>query len=92
MLKALLTAGAVVIAFVLGRISAQDIEPSCPMCPATYVSAEEIQRYADIGREEGLTDQQVRSVDIGKARVQIALAHRGKLDAPFPTPWPSTTS
>ncbi|HSF16247.1 MAG TPA: cupin domain-containing protein [Vicinamibacteria bacterium] len=74
----------VTVAFVLGRLSAQDIQPSCEMCPATYVSAEEIQRYADVGSQEGITDQQVRSIDIGRVNVQIAIAHRGKLDAPPP--------
>ena len=82
MRKITLSLLAVVVAFVLGRLSAQDIQPSCEMCPSTYVSAEEIQQYADVGREAGVTDQQVRSIDIGKANVQIAVAHRGKLDAP----------
>ncbi|HXV61929.1 MAG TPA: cupin domain-containing protein [Vicinamibacteria bacterium] len=74
----------VAVAFVLGRLSAQDIQPSCEMCPANYIPAEEIQRYADVGSQEGITDQQVRSIDIGKVNVQIAVAHRGKLDAPPP--------
>ena len=84
MRKITLSLLAVVVAFVLGRLSAQDIQPSCEMCPSTYVSAEEIQQYADVGREAGVTDQQVRSIDIGKTNVQIALAHRDKLDAPPP--------
>lgn len=84
MRKLLLSVLAVTVAFLLGRISAQDITPSCPMCPATYVSAGEIQRYAEVGREDEIIDQQVRSVDIGKVNVQIAVAHRGKLDEPLP--------
>jgi mannose-6-phosphate isomerase-like protein (cupin superfamily) len=75
---------AVMAAFVLGRISAQELEPSCPMCRVTYVSADEIHQYAELGRAERITDQQVRSVDIGKANVQIAVAHRGRLEAPAP--------
>lgn len=71
---------AVMFAFVLGRLSAQDVQPSCERCPSTYVSAEEIQAYADLGRSAGLVDQQVRSLDIGKSNVQIAVAHRGRLD------------
>lgn len=70
----LLSVLAVTVAFLLGRISAQDIAHSCPMCPATHVPATEIQRYADVGREEQIIDQQVRSIDIGKANVQIAVA------------------
>jgi mannose-6-phosphate isomerase-like protein (cupin superfamily) len=54
------------------------------MCSATYIPAEEIAAYENVGIADGITDQQVRSVDIGRANVQIALAHRGKLDAPAP--------
>jgi len=71
---------AVMFAFVLGRLSAQDVQPSCEMCPSTYVSAEEIQEYAELGRSASLVDQQVRSLDIGKINLQVAVAHRGQLD------------
>ena len=74
----------VVGAFLLGRVSAQDVEPSCEMCPATHVPAAEIERYVEVGREDRITDQQVRSIDIGKSNVQIAVAHRGALDEPRP--------
>jgi len=74
----------VVGAFLLGRVSAQDVEPSCEMCPATHVSAAELERYVAVGRDDRLTDQQVRSVDIGHSNVQIAVAHRGALDEPRP--------
>jgi hypothetical protein len=84
MRRILMSVLAVPGAFVLGRISAQDFEPSCKMCRVTYVSGGEIRQYADVGREETITDQQVRSIDVGKANVQIAVAHRGKLDAPAP--------
>ena len=70
---------AVMCAFVLGRLSAQDVQPSCSMCSSTYVSVEEILEYAELGRASGLVDQQVRSLDIGKTNVQIAVAHRGQL-------------
>ena len=75
----IVVAAAILCAFLLGRLSAQDVEPSCPMCPATYVAAEELAEYAFVGRAGGLVDQQVRSLDIGKAKVQIAMAHRGRL-------------
>ena len=71
-------------ALVLGRISAQDLMPSCEMCPSTHVAALEIEAYAALGRELGRVDQQVRSSDIGKAHVQVAVVHRGRLDAPRP--------
>jgi mannose-6-phosphate isomerase-like protein (cupin superfamily) len=84
MKRALYGSAAVLVAFVVGRISAQDVSPSCVMCAATYIPAEELGAYEGVGRADAITDQQVRSVDIGKANVQIALAHRGKLDAPAP--------
>ena len=82
MWRVVLSVGLVVVAFLLGRVSAQDVEPSCRMCPSTYVSSDEIQRYVNVGRQSGATDQQVRSVDIGKSNVQIAVAHRGALAEP----------
>lgn len=85
MWKVTLGAVAVGVAFLLGRVSAQDVEPSCVMCPATYVSAAEIERYVAVGRADRITDQQVRSIDVGKSNVQIAVAHRGALEAPGPT-------
>ena len=73
----------IAIAFALGRLSAQGV-PSCLMCPSTYIPASEVDAYERIGRATGITDQQMRSVDLGKTNVQIALVHRGKLDAPAP--------
>jgi mannose-6-phosphate isomerase-like protein (cupin superfamily) len=75
---------AVGVAFAIGRLSAQEFRPSCAMCPSTYIAASEIAAYERIGRATGITDQQMRSIDIGKAGVQVALVHRGKLDAPAP--------
>ena len=74
----------VVAAFVLGRASAQDVEPSCQGCPAAHISTAELDRYAAVAREQGLVDQQVRSIDIGRSKVQIAMAYRGALDEPGP--------
>jgi len=72
--------GLITVVFLLGRISAQeDILPSCDLCDAVYVSVGELLQYADVGRDQRLTDQQVRSVDIGKANVQVAMAYRGAL-------------
>ena len=78
----------VLAAFVLGRLSAQDADtgpdPSCNLCPADHVPAEEIAAYERVAMETGLTDLQVRSIDIGKSNVQVALVHRGPLEAPRP--------
>jgi mannose-6-phosphate isomerase-like protein (cupin superfamily) len=69
-------------AFVLGRLSAQEGAASCRMCPSTYIPADEVAAYEAIGRATNVIDQQMRALDIGKAQVEIALVHRGKLDAP----------
>jgi mannose-6-phosphate isomerase-like protein (cupin superfamily) len=75
---------AVVMAFGFGRLSAQEGVASCRMCPSTYIPRSELQEYEAIGRATNVTDQQMRSLDVGKAQVEIALVHRGKLDAPAP--------
>jgi mannose-6-phosphate isomerase-like protein (cupin superfamily) len=75
---------AVVLAFGFGRLSAQEGVASCRMCPSTYIPRSEIAEYETIGRATNVTDQQMRSLDVGKAQVEIALVHRGKLDAPAP--------
>ena len=69
------------VVFLLGRLSAQeDVQPSCLMCAAEYLSLEEISKYMQVGRDKGITDQQLRSIDVGRAKVQIAVAHRGQLE------------
>ena len=75
---------AVVLAFAVGRLSAQEGVASCRMCPSTYIPRSEIAQYEAIGRATNVIDQQMRALDIGKAQVEIALVHRGKLDAPAP--------
>jgi uncharacterized RmlC-like cupin family protein len=54
------------------------VQPSCRDCPATYIGAEEIRAFL----EHGGLDQQIRSVDVGKVNVQVALVHRGPLAEP----------
>ena len=60
-------------------LAEQDVQPSCDGCPTELVPAEELAEFAFVGRARGLVDQQVRSIDIGKANVQLAVAHRGRL-------------
>ncbi len=84
MRKVTMSVVALALAFLLGRVSAQDVEPSCAMCPAAHVPAAEIERYAEVGRQDRITDQQLRSIDVGRTNVQIAMAHRGALDEPSP--------
>ena len=77
-------AAAVVTAFAIGRLSAQEGVASCRFCPSTYIARGEIVEYEAVGRATNVIDQQMRALDIGKAQVEVALVHRGKLDAPAP--------
>jgi mannose-6-phosphate isomerase-like protein (cupin superfamily) len=77
-------AAAIVTAFAIGRLSAQEGVASCRFCPSTYIARSEIAEYEAIGRATNVIDQQMRALDIGKAQVEVALVHRGKLDAPAP--------
>ncbi len=83
----ILTALALVTS-VLGRTSAQNLDtgpaPSCVMCLSELIPAEELVAYERVAIDTGLTDQQVRNIDIGKANVAVALARRGSLSAPRP--------
>jgi hypothetical protein len=77
MRKALL--GLLIAAFAL---AAQDTRPTCNHCSATYVATDELQAYLKRAIANGLIDQQVRSVDIGKSQVGIGMVYRGKLLEP----------
>lgn len=78
----------VMAAFAAGFLFAQgtdpDPEPSCEMCEAEFVSREEIAAYRRVAEATEVTDQQVRSLDIGRSNVQVAYLHRGRLEAPRP--------
>ena len=67
-----------------GLVAQGGPEPTCTMCPATYVNNDEIQAYVKKAVAERLTDQQVRDVEIGKSHIGIGVVHRGKLAAPAP--------
>jgi mannose-6-phosphate isomerase-like protein (cupin superfamily) len=69
-------------AFFSAPVAAQ--EPSCKMCPGTYIPNEELQAYIARGRDFGLVDQQVRAVDAGKTNLAAAIVYRGKLEKPAP--------
>src|SRR4026209_33878 len=77
--------GLVAVACSLAGLMAQgDPQPTCAMCPATFIPNDEIQGYVKKAIAEKLTDQQVRDVNIGKSHVGIGVVHRGKLTAPAP--------
>jgi mannose-6-phosphate isomerase-like protein (cupin superfamily) len=67
-----------------GKVNPTDPQPSCYMCPGTFIPVDELNAYTKKAIEEKHIDQQVRDIDIGKARVGIGMVYRGKLDAPSP--------
>ena len=69
----------------LAALTAQgDLQPTCTMCPATYIKSDEIQAYVQKAIAEKLVDQQIRDVEIGKSHVGIGVVYRGRLSAPAP--------
>jgi mannose-6-phosphate isomerase-like protein (cupin superfamily) len=73
-----------VVCAVVGLVAQGGPEPTCAMCPATYISVSELQAYTQKAIAEKLTDQQVRDVEIGKSHIGIGVVYRGKLTAPLP--------
>lgn len=67
-----------------GRVNPTDPQPTCDMCPGTYIPRSELEAYTKKAIEEKLTDQQMRDVEIGKAHVGIGMVYRGKLNEPAP--------
>ena len=66
------------------KVNPTDPQPTCHMCPGTFIPVSEIEAYTKKAIAEKLVDQQVRAVDIGKSNVAIGLVYRGKLDKPRP--------
>ena len=56
-------------------------EPTCRMCPATYIDSSEVDAYVKKAMAEKLTDQQIRDVEIGKAHIGVGVVHRPRLTA-----------
>jgi len=77
---AVLITAAVMLAQV--KINPTDPQPTCRMCPGTFIPASEMDAYTKKAITESLVDQRVRAVDIGKSNVGIGLVYRGKLAAP----------
>jgi mannose-6-phosphate isomerase-like protein (cupin superfamily) len=64
------------------KINPTDPQPTCNMCPGTYIPLSELEAYTKKALAESLLDQQVRDIEIGKAHIGIGMVHRGKLDKP----------
>lgn len=62
--------------------AAQQMQPSCSNCQATYISTDEIDAYLQRAMTNRIIDQQVRAVDVGKSHVAVGLVHRGRLTTP----------
>lgn len=84
----LLVLGAVVCVaagmYAQSRINPTDPQPTCEMCPGTYVPLGELDAYTKKAISEKLLDQQVRDIFIGKAHIGIGMVYRTKLDKPAP--------
>jgi mannose-6-phosphate isomerase-like protein (cupin superfamily) len=65
-----------------GKINPTDPQPTCNMCPGTYIPLSELEAYTKKAIDEKLLDQQVRDIELGKAHVGIGMVYRGKLDKP----------
>src|SRR5258705_5511559 len=79
-----LAATLAIIPAVAQRVNPTDPQPTCHMCPGTYIPASELEAYTKKAIAEKLVDQQVRDVDIGKSNIAIGMVHRGKLGKPWP--------
>ena len=73
---------AFVVVLAQGRINPTDPQPTCAMCPGTYIPRSELEAYTNKAVAENLIDQQVRDIDIGKSHVGIGMVHRGRLTGP----------
>jgi mannose-6-phosphate isomerase-like protein (cupin superfamily) len=67
------------VALGLALLSGQEVQPTCKMCPGTYIPKSEIDAYLKRAIANKIVDQQVRAVDIGKANIGIGVVYRGRL-------------
>jgi mannose-6-phosphate isomerase-like protein (cupin superfamily) len=82
LLTLVVTLAAAVVLLAQARINPTDPQPTCNMCPGTYIPVSELDAYTKKAIQEKLVDQQVRDINIGKANIGIGMVYRGKLDAP----------
>ena len=64
------------------KVNPTDPQPTCNMCPGTYIPLSELEAYTKKALAENLLDQQVRDIELGKGHVGIGMVHRGKVDKP----------
>jgi mannose-6-phosphate isomerase-like protein (cupin superfamily) len=69
----------------VSAVSAQEGRPSCDHCSSTYINGSELLAYLNrVPPATGVSDQQVRAVDVGKSHVDIGVVYRGKLKGNSP--------
>lgn len=73
------------------KINPTDPQPTCEMCPGTYIPLSELESYTKKALAEKLLDQQVRDIDLGKARIGIGMVHPASWTRRGRTRLPSTT-
>jgi mannose-6-phosphate isomerase-like protein (cupin superfamily) len=66
------------------KVNPTDPQPTCHLCPGTYIPLSELDAYTRKAIAERLIDQQLRDINIGKANIGIGMVYRGKLDKPSP--------
>ena len=76
MRKSILSLIVIVFAFVMLSGQEQEYEPTCNMCPGTYIAKSEIDAYVRRAKAHGLTDQQIRGLDLGKLNLGIGVVYR----------------
>ena len=63
----------------LAVMPAQQMNPSCKDCSASYIGRDEIQAYlkrAPARAANAVADQQIRAVDVGKSHVDVGVVYR----------------
>jgi mannose-6-phosphate isomerase-like protein (cupin superfamily) len=66
------------------KVNPSDPQPTCNLCPGTYIPLSELDAYTKKAVQEKITDQQVRDIDLGKAHVGVGMVYRPRLDKPLP--------
>lgn len=72
------------VVLLVSVLIAQQPNPTCRHCPASYIPKSELDSYIQRAIERGIVDQQVRSIDLGKSQVGIGIVRRGKLTGTNP--------
>jgi mannose-6-phosphate isomerase-like protein (cupin superfamily) len=68
----------------LAVMPAQQMNPSCKDCAASYIGRDEIQAYlkrAPARAANSVADQQIRAVDVGKSHVDVGVVYRNGAQA-----------